>query len=165
MKLEPPNTHYLNAAQGWLELGDVTEAGAELDQLAAELQKHPEVLEMRWQIYAKAHKWKRCIEVADELVAKAPKRSTGWIHRSYALHELKLTREAYEALLPAQTKFPRNWLIQYNLACYCCRLREFERAQVFLDRACKLGDADSIKVNVKEMALQDKDLKELWEHI
>src|ERR1700754_3280404 len=118
MKLEPPDSHLLNAAQGWLDLGMPAEAVAELKQIAPKFQEHPEVLELRWQICAKANEWHRCVEVANVLVTRAPKRASGWIHRSYALHELKQTREAFEALLPALTRFPENWLVQYNLACY-----------------------------------------------
>ena len=159
MKLEPPTTHYLNAAQGWLELGNAAEASAELELIAPALQTHPEVLEMRWQICAQAQKWQQCIVVAEEMLAVAPGRVLGWIHRSYALHELKRTREALEALLPALVKFPKDWLVQYNLACYCCRLNELARARHFLEQACDLGNAKEIKA----MALKDTDLLELWE--
>jgi predicted Zn-dependent protease len=157
-KLEPPNTHFLSAAEGWLELGNPEEAEAELRQLPAALRAHPEVLEMRWRIHAKTENWAGCVEVADELVTTAPKRPIGWIHRSYALHELNRTREALEALLPAQAKFPRNWLIHYNLACYCCRLKDIDRARYFFDRACRLGEAKEVKA----MAEKDEDLQGLW---
>src|SRR5580698_6580599 len=115
MKLEPPDSHFLNAAQGWLELGLPAEAQAELAKISPTFQEHLEVLETRWQLCAKKLEWHRCLEVANVLVERAPKRPSGWIHRSYALHELKQTREAFEALLPAQSEFPKNWLVQYNL--------------------------------------------------
>jgi hypothetical protein len=95
------------------------------------------------------------------LVKSTPKLAWGWVHRSYALHELKRTREAFEALLPAVAKFPKDWLIQYNLACYCCRLRAQKRALSFLERACALGDPREIKA----MALNDADLREIWDRI
>ena len=161
MKLEPPDTHHLSSAQGWLELGNPAEAGAELQRISAACQAHPEVLEARWQVYAKTQRWQKCIEVANFLLAAAPNRESGWIHRSFSLHEMKRTREAYEALLPALAKFPENWLVQYNLACYSCRLQEFERAQKFFEQACLLGDAREVRA----MALHDADLRELWERV
>jgi len=161
MKFEPPDSHYLNAAQGWLGLGDHVEASAELDLIGPALQNRPEVLEARWQVHAKKRKWEECLEVGNALVASAPKQAQSWIHRSFALHELKRTREAFDALQPALEIFPKEWLIQYNLACYCCRLREHDRALRFLEHACKLGDARQIR----EMALQDADLQELWERV
>jgi predicted Zn-dependent protease len=161
MKLEPPDSHFLNAAHGWLELGLPAEAVAELTRISPTHQEHPEVLEMRWQICASAHEWHRCVEVANVLVERAPKRASGWIHRSYALHELKQTREAFEALLPALAEFPKNWLVQYNLACYCCRLKEHDRALTFLEQACALGDTKEVKA----MASRDPDLKEIWKQL
>jgi tetratricopeptide (TPR) repeat protein len=157
IKIGPPDSHHLNAAQGWLELNNPAEAEAELQQVSSEIQTHPEVLALRWEVHAKARNWQKCVEVANRLVEIAPKIVQGWIHRSYALHELKRTREALDALLPAAPIFPKDWLIQYNLACYCCRLEEFDRSRSFLRQALKLGDAKEIK----EMALADADLKKL----
>ncbi|HZV35037.1 MAG TPA: tetratricopeptide repeat protein [Verrucomicrobiae bacterium] len=161
MKLEPPVSHHLNAAQGWLGLGNADEANAELAKIPVSLQKHPEVLEVRWQTRAKARQWEECVQIAEEFIDLAPKQAWGWVHRSYALHELKRTQEAYDELLPAVAFFPKDWLIQYNLACYSCRLGQHERAMRFLQQAFKLGDEKEIK----PMALTDADLRELWEQI
>jgi hypothetical protein len=70
MKFEPPNTHHLRAAEGWLELGNAAEATGELEQIAPALQSRPEVLAIRWQIHARERNWEKCVEVADLLVAK-----------------------------------------------------------------------------------------------
>jgi tetratricopeptide (TPR) repeat protein len=157
MKLPPPDIHYLNAAQGWLELGDSVESLAELEKVAPAFQQSPEVLEIRWQIHAREHRWEQCVTCADTLVKSAHEQLQGWIHRSFALHELRRTQEAYDALLPAVVKFPKDWLIQYNLACYCCRMKDFQRALRYLEKACKLGNP----VEVKAMALKDSDLLEV----
>ena len=47
-KLEPPDTHCFSAAIGWLELGNLAEAKAELAQISPAQQEHPDVLEARW---------------------------------------------------------------------------------------------------------------------
>ena len=155
--IEPPDLHHLNAAQGWLELENTTEAIEELKQISPELLTHPEVLTLTWQVFARERKWENCVELANCLVEKTPRNTQGWIHRSYALHELKRTREALDTLLPALALFPKEWLIHYNLACYCCRLEQLDRARAFLQKAVKFGDAKEIK----KMALADADLKEL----
>ena len=160
-KFEPPDIHHLNAAQGWLELGRPDEAHAELELISAPLRGSPAVLEIRWQINAREKNWERCVELAEAIVKQAPGLSLGWIHRSYAMHELKQTRAALDALLPATPLFPKEWLIQYNLACYCCQLKELDRAMRFLEQAFKLGDTKQ----VKQMALNDGDLRELWPKI
>ena len=51
--MQPPNSHHLEAAQGWLELGNHEEANEELELIDAPLRSHPDVLEARWGIYAK----------------------------------------------------------------------------------------------------------------
>jgi hypothetical protein len=38
---------HLNAAEGWLGLGNYLEANAELEQLPAQLRAHPDALQMR----------------------------------------------------------------------------------------------------------------------
>jgi hypothetical protein len=45
------------AAEGWLELGSPTEANEELEKIAPRLRAHPDVLDIRWQIYAAAERW------------------------------------------------------------------------------------------------------------
>ena len=65
------------------------------------LRAHPDVLEVRWQVYAKAGKWEPCVDIGNALVKTAPERPFGWVHRSFALHELKRTKEASDLLVPA----------------------------------------------------------------
>ena len=45
--LEPPDSFHLEAAVGWLELGNHLEANEELDQITASLRAHPDVLLVR----------------------------------------------------------------------------------------------------------------------
>src|SRR6266550_5098331 len=96
--LEPPDSHHLKAAQGWLELGDHQSALEEGDHQSAleELElinplmrAHPDVLSVRCGIYGAAKKWDVVVTVATALIKTAPKNLSGWIQRSYALHELK----------------------------------------------------------------------------
>lgn len=157
--LKPPDSHYLKAAEGWLELGNAAEAKAELEQIKPSLLDHPEVLEVRWGIAANAKEWQKCLELAGELLKKAPKSASGWIHRSYALHELKRTVQALDELLPAAVKFPKEWVIPYNLACYCTRLGRLEEARGWLEKAFQLGDRERLR----EMALADADLELIWQ--
>ena len=155
--LEPPNTHHLVAAQGWLELGNHEEAFEELEKIDAPLRGHPDVLDIRWGIYAAAEKWEYAVEIGDALVRTAPERTTGWIHRSYALHCLKRTQEAYDQLKPALEQFSEVELPWYNLACYACVLGNKEEAKELLDKAIELGGDD-----VKLRALEDEDLLGVW---
>jgi tetratricopeptide (TPR) repeat protein len=159
--VEPPDSHYLLAAIGWLELGNLQEALVELEGITPRFNRHPEVLDARWQILARQENWHECVETASKIILQAPEKALGWIHRSYALHELKRTLEARDNLLPVVDRFPEEALIRYNLACYECQLARLDEARSWLRKAIKIGG----KKDIRAMALQDADLQPLWPEI
>lgn len=159
--IEPPESHYVSAAQGWIELGRYSEAEEELDKLSPALQHHPEVLQIRWLIHAHAKQWEACLEIAKRMVQSIPELPLGWINQANALFYLKRIEEAYELLLPIAPRFPENFIIPYNLACYTCQLGRAEEAWQWLQKAMALGDAQS----VKSAALRDPDLAPMWDKI
>jgi predicted Zn-dependent protease len=152
--LGPTEQFHLVATTGWLELGSWREAQVELGHIPAEFQEHPDVLRVRWAVCAEANEWARAIEAAQKLAEVAPEDSFGCIHHAFALHELKRTREAWEVLLPVAEKFPKEFLIRYNLACYACQMGMKEDALRWLEAAIKLAG----KEEIKSMALKDPDL-------
>jgi tetratricopeptide (TPR) repeat protein len=156
--LPAPDSHHLRAAQGWLELGNDQEASEELERITPQLRAHPDVLEVRWHIYAHAKKWDACVDIASAIVKLAPESSFGWIQRSFALHELKRTQEAFNHLLPVANKFPKVWNVPYNLACYSAQLGRLDECQVWFKKAMAIDEH-----TVKRMALDDPDLKPLWD--
>jgi tetratricopeptide (TPR) repeat protein len=156
--LEPPDSHCLKSAQGWLELGNHLEANEELEKISPEKRVHPDVLDVRWHIFAKAGKWAACVDIASAIIKLAPDRSGGWIHRSFAMHELKRTQDAFDYLLPAAENFPRVWMIPYNLACYCAQLGRLNESQDWLKKAVAINEQP-----VKRAAIDDPDLLPLWD--
>jgi len=161
--LEPPDTHYFAAAVGWLELGNLAEAAAELAQIGPAQQDLPEVLELRWVLCAEQKDWAAGLQAARALLDHAPERPSGWLHQAYALRRVAggSVNKAWDALLPAYDKFPKEFLISYNLACYACQMRDLETARLWLERATSISGPK--KVN--QMALADPDLEALWEDI
>jgi len=161
--LEPPNTHYLLHAVGWIELGNLVEAKTELAQIGPAFQMHPDVLEVRWLICAEEKKWDEGLQVARALLHSAPDRASGWLHQAYAMRRATNggLRQAWEVLLPAFERFPRVELIAYNLSCYACQMGELEAARVWLKRALGLGNKD----RVRQRALEDPDMEPLWNEI
>ena len=162
-QLEPPNTHLLSAAAGWLGLGNVAEAKAELAQIDAALQDHSDVLELRWEIAASEHAWEQGLEVARKLIQTAPERASGWLHQAYALRRVPdgTIKKAWDALLPAFDKFPQESIICFNLSCYACQLGQLDAARVWFKRALVIGG----KQRIKAQALADADLQPLWGEI
>jgi predicted Zn-dependent protease len=161
--LEPPDTHCFSAAIGWLELGNPAEARAELDQLRPEARQHPDVLEVRWLLCAETKDWLAGLATARELLQQAPDRASGWLHQAYALRRVPSggLQAAWDALIPAFDKFPKEPVISYNLACYACQLNQLDLARSWLARAQSVGGKDVIR----RMALSDDDLRPLWPEI
>ncbi len=159
--LEPPDSHYVRAAYGWLELDAPGEAAAELARVSPAAAAHPDVLEARWRLCACERRWADALTIARALQTAIPNSPVGWIDHAFALHELNRTPEAQAVLLPAVRRFPRTLVIPYNLACYACQLGRLDDARRWLDRAVALRDRDAIR----RMALNDDDLEPLWPEI
>jgi tetratricopeptide (TPR) repeat protein len=158
MSFSIPDLHHLRAAQGWLELGDWQSANDELENIAAPMRGHPDVLKLRFAVYSAAKHWDIALAVAESLVTILPDDPHSWINRSFVLHELERTREAQMLLLPALKKFRDEWHVPYNLACYACQLGQIDMARRLLKRAFFVGDAKSVKL----AALADPAFAPLW---
>ncbi|MBX3731331.1 MAG: tetratricopeptide repeat protein [Verrucomicrobiae bacterium] len=155
--LEYPDRHHVVAAEGWFELGCDPEAMTELGRLSPAGQCHPDPLELRWRILARARNWAAALEVSGQMTQVAPDRPEGWIQLSFTLHELGRTRDAWNLLLPMASRFPEDSVIPYNLACYACQLGELKAAQQWLERAARMRP----RKEIKGMALSDPDLAPL----
>jgi len=160
-ELEFQDRRHLKAAEGWLELGNVLEANEELENITPEMRAHPDVLCLRWQVYAGAKKWEMAAEVARGISIAVPDSPFGWIHWAYSLHALKRTKEAYEVVNSVVAKFPDEYLMRYNMACYACQLGNLKEARVWLGKAIDLAG----KKDIRLMALDDPDLQPLWNEI
>ena len=161
MPLEPPDLHHLRAAAGWIELGRHIEANDELEKITAQLRAHPDVLKVRWRVYAKAERWDACFEIARALTEMEPEKPGGWIDHAQSLHRLNRTQEAYDLLASVVSRFPDQTTMFYHLAVYGCHLQRLREAGTWLMRAFEIGDAKQIKLK----ALHDPDLERLWVEI
>jgi hypothetical protein len=162
-KLVPPDSFYLSAAVGWIELGNAAEAEAELAQIAPALRTHFAVLEVRWLACAERHDWPAGLAVAREIAAAAPDRPEGWLHRAYATRRVPggTVEAAWEVLRPAADRFPNHELIPFNLACYACQMGRLEEARQWLKQAFLAGDRKAVRT----LALLDEDLRPLWPEV
>jgi predicted Zn-dependent protease len=160
-QLPHPDNLHLEAALGWLMLGDPASAKEELAKLTPASREKPDVLEVEWSLHAATNSWASAYEAAERLVRQAPSRSYGWIHRAYAARRMPGggLAQAWDALRPAAEKFPKVFLIPYNLACYAAQMGRLEEAWQWLQRAAEISDTPEKVVN---MALADSDLKPLW---
>ena len=160
-QLKHPDPMYLKAAAGWIQLGDYDSANDELENIRAEWRAHPDVLNLRWLIYSHHEQWDACLDIASAIVKMVPDRAQGWLDKAFSLRWANDggVEKAKTVLLEAAKLFPDDDMIQYNLACYCAQLGQLDAAQEHLGKSYELGDAQQIKL----MALDDEDLKPLWE--
>jgi len=157
--LQPPDSHFVSAAIGWLELGQGHEAAAELEEVSPALARHPLVLQLWYQIHAKASRWDLASETAAVLARATPEDPQAWTNLAYAIRRKPGggLPPAKEILAAARQRFPSEVLIAYNLACYECQLGNLPQARDLLRAAFKLGDETALK----SMSLLDPDLEPL----
>ncbi len=160
LPLESPDTWYVSGALGWLGLGNAVEARAELAQISPAQRQHPDVLEVQWLVCAEQQEWAEGLQVARRLIDVAPERVSGWLHQAYALRRIPggTIQQAWDALLPVYSKFPKEPIVPYNLACYACQLGQLDAARVWLKKAFAINATEELK----KQALGDSDLEPLW---
>jgi len=155
--LKQPSSTHLSAAEGWLELGNHKEALNELKEIDPQLNTHPDVLEIHLRVSEMMEDWNSCVDIANTLTKSMPEKLSYWIRRSYALHKLKRTQEAYDQLKPSLDSFEGEWLPLYNLACYTCMLGNVNDARKLIEKAIELG-GNAVRLR----ALDDDDLVRVW---
>ena len=162
-KLDEVTAHQLSAAIGWMELGNPREALNELGQIAPRYRQSPPVLELYWMLYSCEADWDRALTIARDLMAIAPENPESWLHHAYSVRRAAggNIEAAWQALLPAMEKFPKESTIPYNLACYACQMGRLEEARELLRKSYAAGDRKTLK----QMSLADRDLEALWPEI
>ena len=156
--LKPPDSHYLRAAEGWLELGDCGEAFAELARISSRFALAPETLEMRCRICTAAKDWEGLAQASAQLIAMQPGEVEWHIRHANALFFMGRAAQAREFVLPLIGKFPDNAILQYNLACYECQLGSFDSSKSWLTKSISLNK------RLRDYARLDPDLAPFWQH-
>src|SRR5438067_848431 len=159
MPLEPPDHQYWQAAVGYVELGMFQEANDQLENIDPFNRAAPEVLAVRIAVYHGLKKWELMQEVAKRLVEFQPNDIQWTISLAYATRRADSLQAAKKVLLNAEPKSPKEAIIKYNLACYFCQTGEIQNAKNYLKKAIE------IDLNWRMAALEDEDLKLLWESL
>lgn len=155
-----PTRRRIEYASGYLALGMVKDAAAELRAVAPAEASSPEVLHLWIALYHETLEWRRLVAVAQELARKAPELEQGWISWAYALRELEEVEEAQTVLREAEARHGEaSAVLHYNLACYACLLGNFDEARRRLKRAVEM-DAE-----FRNSAQEDPDLAALRDEL
>ena len=147
------------ASSGYLELGMFDAAALVLEEIAPEDKNRTEVLGMRVQLYMAAKKWDMAAAVASHLVKVEPENEVWWISLAYSVRRVEGVEKAEAILLRAQSIHPKVAMIAFSLACYASVTGRMEEAKARLRQAIDL-DKD-----FRKLALDDEDLKSLWDWI
>ena len=102
---------------------------------------HPNELLVRWEIAVRARDWSSAGAIAKALIVAQPAEPIGWIYHAFAQQQSGLIQEARQSLLTAAKRFPNDWRIVYNLACYTAQLGDLTGAWNWVKRAFELGGA------------------------
>ncbi|MDX1951715.1 MAG: tetratricopeptide repeat protein [Verrucomicrobiota bacterium] len=159
--LPQPEKFRLDAAEGWLLLGNPIEANEELEAITSEHRFHPLVLAMRWQVYAAANWWEAAWVVAQALCDLCPHSAEAWICHANTARKVRGLMEAWEILTRVADRFPSEPIVIYNLACYSAQLGWIDMACSRLVQAFEMPNSDPLKV----AAVHDPDLRPLWDKI
>jgi predicted Zn-dependent protease len=151
----------VEAAEGWLMLGNPLEAHEELEKITGEAAYHPAVLSMRWQVYASAEWWEAAYVISRALCNLVPESADAWICQANTLRHYKGIMEAWQLLLGVTEKFQDEPIIRYNLACYAAQMGLIEDSCGWLVEAFELEDSSQLKL----AAIYDPDLQPLWDRI
>ena len=132
MSLEAPDHQYWKPAVGYVELGMFHEANDQLENIDPFNRAASEVLAVRIPVYRGLKKGELMREVAKGLAEFQPNDIQWTISLAYATRRADSIQAAKETLLNTESKFPKEAIIKYNLACYCCQLGEIESAKNYL---------------------------------
>jgi len=139
-------------SSGYLALGMLAEAAAELAAIDAADRERPEVLSARCDLFSETKDWPAMIEDGRRLASARPDHPHGWISWAFALREVQRIAEAQAVLHEAEPLHPACGVLHYNLACYACLLGDRTMAERRLRRALQ------IDASWKASALDDPDL-------
>ena len=155
--LSYPDHFHVNAAQGWLGLGNAMEALAELEKIDPRRRDHPAVQELRFMAFAQAKRFEEALAAAERQIVTHPAEAQGWINRGNALFWLARYEQAHQSVTAVLDQFPEQWTLRYNLACYCIKLERLDEAKHWYEAAAEHAN----HVELTALALNDPDMAEL----
>ncbi len=129
----------LSHARGYLELGMVAEAAAELAHLSAAEGETREARAVRLAVLHEQEDWPAVRHLARELVQHDDADAAAWVTLAYATRRADSLAAAEIILIKAEKIHPREPTIQFNLGCYACLRGDVKTARHRVARAIALN--------------------------
>ena len=121
--------------------------------------REPEIFALRVWIYRALVKWELMQTVSKALVIHDPDDPHWTVSWAYVTRRADSIEQARIILVNAIERMPSAAIFHFNLACYECQFGDLTKAKITLHRAFRL------EPQYRVMALDDEDLKPLWETI
>ena len=132
-----PIRKHLDYALGYIELGLLDEARAELNRISAADRQTSPVLAVSLELAMAEENWDAVVIFAPQVILADETLERPWIAWAYALRENQRITEAREVLVRGSLVVTEpSGLMDYNLACYYCLLGDLDEARRRLQRAC-----------------------------
>jgi hypothetical protein len=119
----------------------------------------PEVLAVRAGIYEVLEKWERMQTVAKKLTEFDPGNPAWPLKLAFATRSAESIEAARRVLVETWKRHGKEPMLLFNLACYECQLGNLAKAKEML------GVVFELDPGMRVMALDDEDLKPLWDTI
>lgn len=145
----------LSHTRGYLELGMVEEAAAELERIPASAAEDYDVRVLRALVLQEKKNWSKLEPIAASLARERPEEAGWWIMWAYAVRRAKSLADAEKILKEAEANHPKEATIQFNLGCYACQRGDLFKARAYVDCAIALDE------HFREAAATDPDLAPL----
>jgi len=155
--MSPESLQKIQAAHGFFELGMWQASWDELETMGPEDRAELPVAVLRVEILKAMKRWESAAILAESLIEKGAKIGGLYLSAAYAIRRARSLPEAKAMLLKGEPFLQDEALWWYNLACYDCQLGDLEAAKARLARAFEI-DRD-----YRLRALEDEDLKPLWD--
>jgi len=156
-RLHTTETHRaLRAADGYLYLGLVDEALSELNLIHKPERDDSDVLLSRIRVLLHMKKWTSAEALSGRGEKLHPQEGEFTVQRAFALHQMKKSAAAEQAIMAAPEWIRRTGILHYNLACYQARLGDISQARECIDAAIQMN------AGIKKNARLDPDLQALW---
>lgn len=150
---------HLQRCDGYLDLKMPDIARSELEQIHAPYNNCDQYLEAELRLAMEDGRWSDAAKIAHKLRERRPTEPMFCVQLAYATRRAESLESACNILLDALKRFPKIAVIPFNLACYECRLGRLEKAMDYLAKAFELDAA------FRDQALEDDDLKPLWDKL
>ncbi|MEO6245068.1 MAG: hypothetical protein ABIQ12_06500 [Opitutaceae bacterium] len=125
-------------ARGYLELGMLAEAAAELALVPEPENAGLGFQGVRLALLQEQQDWPALRDCARDYAHRVPEEAAAWVTWAYAARRADSITAARKVLLEAIPHHPANGTIQFNLACYASQLGELTDARHHLELAIAL---------------------------